>query len=83
MERHATICRPNLTHGLLPQRPLTAREREVLAQITAGASNKEGSLRLQISTRTFEVHRRAHHEQTGRQKCGRSRPRGDVRGQVG
>ena len=41
----------------LPQRPLTAREREVLAQITGGASNKEGSLRLQISTRTFEVHR--------------------------
>lgn len=36
---------------------LTPREREVLAQITAGTSNKEGSQHLGISTRTFEVHR--------------------------
>jgi DNA-binding CsgD family transcriptional regulator len=36
---------------------LTPREREVLAQITAGASNKEGGRQLGISTRTFEVHR--------------------------
>jgi DNA-binding CsgD family transcriptional regulator len=36
---------------------LTPREREVLALITAGASNKEGGYRLGISTRTFEVHR--------------------------
>ena len=37
--------------------PLTPREREVTAQITAGASNKEGGRRLGISTRTFEAHR--------------------------
>ncbi len=37
--------------------PLTPREREVLAQITAGATNKEGSHNLGISVRTFEVHR--------------------------
>jgi len=36
---------------------LTPREREVLALITGGASNKEGSRQLGISTRTFEVHR--------------------------
>jgi DNA-binding CsgD family transcriptional regulator len=36
---------------------LTPREREVLALITGGASNKEGGHRLGISTRTFEVHR--------------------------
>jgi len=36
---------------------LTPREREVLALITGGASNKEGGYRLGISTRTFEVHR--------------------------
>jgi DNA-binding NarL/FixJ family response regulator len=36
---------------------LTPRERQVLAQITAGTSNKEGGQHLGISTRTFEVHR--------------------------
>jgi DNA-binding NarL/FixJ family response regulator len=36
---------------------LTRREREVLDLITGGASNKEGSRQLGISTRTFEVHR--------------------------
>jgi DNA-binding CsgD family transcriptional regulator len=36
---------------------LTPRERQVLQLITEGASNKEGGHRLQISTRTFEVHR--------------------------
>ena len=39
------------------QHLLTAREREVLALITGGASNKEGSSQLGISRRTFEVHR--------------------------
>jgi DNA-binding CsgD family transcriptional regulator len=39
------------------QSVLTPREREVLAQITSGASNKEGGRDLGISTRTFEVHR--------------------------
>jgi DNA-binding CsgD family transcriptional regulator len=39
------------------QAVLTQRESEVLAQITSGASNKEGGRNLGISTRTFEVHR--------------------------
>jgi DNA-binding CsgD family transcriptional regulator len=39
------------------QQLLTARELEVLALITGGASNKEGGCKLGISTRTFEVHR--------------------------
>lgn len=39
------------------QRQLTPREREALALITGGSSNKEGGRRMGISTRTFEVHR--------------------------
>src|SRR6476661_7711937 len=50
-ERHAgEIDFPG--HGLL-----TPREREVLAQIAEGASNKEVGRRLGISPRTVEVHR--------------------------
>jgi FixJ family two-component response regulator len=37
--------------------PLTPREREVLEQFTAGASNKEAGLKLGISSRTIEDHR--------------------------
>jgi FixJ family two-component response regulator len=37
--------------------PLTKREQEVLAQIAAGASNKEAGHELGISPRTIEVHR--------------------------
>jgi FixJ family two-component response regulator len=36
---------------------LTPREREVLTQIAAGASNKEAGRQLGISPRTIEVHR--------------------------
>lgn len=36
---------------------LTPREREVLEQITNGASNKEAGRQLGISPRTIEVHR--------------------------
>jgi DNA-binding NarL/FixJ family response regulator len=39
------------------QRPLTKREREVLALISEGCSNKQGALRMNISPRTFESHR--------------------------
>lgn len=39
------------------QHHLTPREREALALITGGASNKESGRRMGISTRTFEVHR--------------------------
>lgn len=36
---------------------LTPREREVLARVIAGASNKEAGRKLGISPRTVEVHR--------------------------
>jgi DNA-binding NarL/FixJ family response regulator len=36
---------------------LTPREREVLALVTDGVSNKAGGFRLSISVRTFEAHR--------------------------
>ncbi len=39
------------------RRILTPREREVLGQITSGASNKEAGRQLGISSRTVEVHR--------------------------
>ena len=39
------------------QKPLTKREREVLALISEGCSNKQGALRMNISPRTFESHR--------------------------
>ena len=42
---------------VLEQKPLTRREREVLALISEGCSNKQGALRMSISPRTFESHR--------------------------
>ena len=36
---------------------MTPREREVLAKIAGGASNKEAGRQLGISPRTIEVHR--------------------------
>jgi DNA-binding CsgD family transcriptional regulator len=39
------------------QKPLTRREREVLALISEGYSNKQGALRMNISPRTVESHR--------------------------
>src|ERR1700761_578367 len=48
----------NVTSLNLPGRePLTRREREVLQQFTAGASNKEAGRTLGISPRTIEDHR--------------------------
>jgi FixJ family two-component response regulator len=44
---------------------LTPREREVLAQISAGASNKEAGRHLGISQRTIEVHRARIMEKVG------------------
>src|SRR4051795_1441132 len=43
--------------GLSGQKRLTKREREVLRLISEGYSNMQGSLRMQISPRTFESHR--------------------------
>jgi DNA-binding CsgD family transcriptional regulator len=36
---------------------LTQREREVLGHVSQGCSNKQGALRMQIASRTFESHR--------------------------
>ena len=48
----------NVTTLHFPGRePLTRREREVLEQFTAGASNKEAGRHLGISPRTIEDHR--------------------------
>jgi two-component system response regulator FixJ len=45
------------THRFTGHERLTPREREVLSQIASGASNKETGERLNISSRTVEVHR--------------------------
>jgi FixJ family two-component response regulator len=43
--------------GCPSREPLTARERDVLGQIVAGASSKEAGRQLGISPRTIEFHR--------------------------
>jgi DNA-binding NarL/FixJ family response regulator len=42
---------------VMPRKPLTRREREVLRFVSEGLSNKQGALRMNISPRTFESHR--------------------------
>jgi len=56
--RHAKTTASTIATLHFPGRePLTRREREVLEQFTAGASNKEAGRTLGISPRTIEDHR--------------------------
>jgi len=56
--RRQTQIASNIASLHFPGRePLTRREREVLEQFTAGASNKEAGRTLGISPRTIEDHR--------------------------
>src|ERR1700688_1293082 len=56
--RQAEVTASRITSLHFPGRePLTRREREVLEQFTAGASNKEAGRTLGISPRTIEDHR--------------------------
>ena len=50
-------------------RSLTPRERQVLAEIMAGASNKQAGRALGISPRTIEVHRARIMEKLGAKNC--------------
>ena len=59
-----SLCRAKFAGG----ERLTPREREVLAQIAAGASNKEAGRHLGISPRTIEVHRARIMEKLGAKK---------------
>ena len=42
--------------GPRPPDPLTAREREVLALVAQGATNREAAQRLRISAKTVNAH---------------------------
>ena len=56
--RHSQATASKIASLHFPGRePLTRREREVLAQFSSGASNKEAGRQLGISPRTIEDHR--------------------------
>lgn len=57
VHRRATAGRIDGLADFAGRHLLTARERDVLAQVSHGASNKEAGRRLGISPRTVEVHR--------------------------
>ena len=57
MEAANDASSPGFSSALSSYDQLTPREREVLAQIAAAASNKEIAKKLGISPRTVEIHR--------------------------
>src|ERR1700742_2603674 len=57
IRRQAENATPRIAAHFPGREPLTRREREVLEQFTAGASNKEAGRTLGISPRTIEDHR--------------------------
>jgi FixJ family two-component response regulator len=44
---------------------LTEREREILAMVVSGLSNKEAAARMKLSARTVEIHRASLMRKTG------------------
>ena len=55
--RTGSVDRPVEDDSRCAAKMLTPREREVLRLVSAGFSNKEGAMQLNISYRTFECHR--------------------------
>jgi two-component system, LuxR family, response regulator FixJ len=56
-DRHREITIPSVSVAFPGYHQLTRRERDVLSQIAAAASNKETAKNLGISPRTVEIHR--------------------------
>jgi FixJ family two-component response regulator len=56
-QRERTVREANVLADFTGNDQLTMRERDVLAQIASGSSNKEAGRKLGISPRTVEVHR--------------------------